>query len=251
MRVLLVGYGSMGRELERVLEARGHRIVSRVDPAGGGDQTALSAGTASQAEVAIEFAHPSAVLENARLYAQNGLNAVVGTTGWQDQREQVAALVEQSDIAYLHGPNFSVGVHMFYRIVAAAARLVDRVDAYDVLAMEMHHSRKKDSPSGTAHALAKLILENVERKKRLVTQRLDRAIEPEELHFASVRGGNSPGQHGIILDSPADTIELTHTARSRAGFALGAVLAAEWLPGRKGFLSVDSFVQDTLGDDKT
>jgi 4-hydroxy-tetrahydrodipicolinate reductase len=121
---------------------------------------------------------------------------------------------------------------------------VNPLDDYDIFGLEGHHRRKKDSPSGTALAIAQVILKNSGRKKRLVTDKLDRAIEADELHFASVRGGALPGTHTVLLDSPADTIELTHTARTRGGFAVGAVMAAEWLAGRKGFTSVDAFVDE-------
>ncbi len=245
MRALLVGYGSMGHEVEEVLAARGHTVASRVDPVGG-DVPSLDAVKPGHADVAIEFSLPAAVVDNARQYARLGLSAVVGTTGWYDRKAEVERIVAGSSIGYLYGPNFSLGVHIFYRIVAAATRLVNPVDEYDILGFETHHRRKKDSPSGTALAIAKVILDNSARKKRLVTDKLDRAIEADELHFASVRGGAYPGVHTVSLDSAADTIELTHTARTRGGFAVGAVMAAEWLGRRKGFFVVDAFVDEIL-----
>lgn len=245
MRVLLVGYGAMGHEVERVLSARGHSVASRVDPAGG-EVASLDALKPGAADMAVEFSLPGAVAENARQYARLGVSAVVGTTGWYGQRAEVEKTVSAANIGYLYGPNFALGVHIFYRIVAAATRLVNPVDDYDILGFEAHHRRKKDSPSGTALAVAQVILANSARKKRLVTERLDRAIEPDELHFASVRGGSLPGTHTVMLDSAADTIEITHTARTRGGFALGAVMAAEWLHKRKGFFSVDAFVDEIL-----
>ncbi len=246
MRVLLVGYGAMGREVERVLSMRGHSVASRVDPAGA-DVASLEALKPGAADAAIEFSLPGAVVENARQYARLGLSAVVGTTGWYERRAEVERIVAAAGTGYLYGPNFSLGVHIFYRIVAAATRLANPVQDYDILGIEAHHGRKKDSPSGTALSIAQVILSNSARKKRLVTDRLDRAIEADELHFASVRGGSLPGTHTVMLDSPADTIEISHTARTRGGFALGAVMAAEWLQGRKGFFSVDAFVEEILG----
>ena len=235
----------MGRETERVLLLRGHDIVARIDPVGG-EADQIQASHAESADVAIEFSLPDGVLDNAGRYAQFGLNAVVGTTGWYDRLDEVRAMVDKAGIGYLYGPNFSIGVHLFYRIVAAATRLVDLVEDYDVMALEMHHNKKKDSPSGTARALAQVILDNASRKDRVVTDRLDRAIEPGELHMASVRGGAIPGVHRVVFDSAADTIEVSHTARNRSGFALGTVLAAEWLNGKSGFFSVDDFVNETL-----
>ena len=245
MRAVLVGYGSMGHEVEKVLQARGHVVAARVDPVGG-EVAALDALAPGQADVAIEFSLPAAVVENARQYARLGLSAVVGTTGWYERKAEVERVGSGSGIGYLYGPNFSLGVHIFYRIVAAATRLVNPVEDYDILGFEAHHRRKKDSPSGTALAIAQVILQNSLRKKRVVTDRLDRAIEPDELHIASVRGGTFPGTHTVSLDSAADTIEITHTARTRGGFAVGAVMAAEWMGRRAGFMAVDAFVDEIL-----
>ena len=245
MKTLLVGYGNMGHEVERVLAARGHAVVSRVDPIGG-QVASLEALGPGGADVAIEFSLPGAVVDNARQYARLGVNAVVGTTGWYERRAEVERIVGDAGIGYLYGPNFSLGVHMFYRLVAAATRLVNPIDDYDILGFEAHHRRKKDSPSGTALAIAEVILANSTRKKRLATERLDRAVEPDELHIASVRGGTFPGTHTVSFDCAADTIELTHTARTRGGFALGAVMAAEWLQRRNGFFNVDAFIDEIL-----
>ena len=235
----------MGREAERVLQSRGHEIVARIDPAGG-DADEIQSVHAESADIAIEFSLPDSVLDNAKRYADFRLSAVVGTTGWYDKVDEVRAITKRAGIGYLYGPNFSIGVHMFYRIVAAATRLIDSVEEYDVMALEMHHNRKKDSPSGTARALAQVILDNATRKNTVVTDRIDRAIEPHELHMASVRGGAIPGVHRVIYDSVADTIEVSHTARNRGGFALGTVLAAEWLNGKSGFYNVDDFINEIL-----
>lgn len=248
MRAVIVGYGSMGREVERALVERGHEAVARVDAAAGrGDARELSPQIAAKADVAIEFSVAGAVAANARRYAELGLSAVVGTTGWQADLDEVARIVAGSSIAYLHGSNFSLGAHLFFALVGRAARLVDRLPEYDLLSWEVHHRRKKDSPSGTALSLAKVITAASSRKKKVVTERLDRPIAPDELHVASVRGGEVPGIHTVLLDSLFDTVEITHSARSRGGFALGAVRAAEWLAGRRGLYSVDDFIAELLG----
>ena len=140
-----------------------------------------------------------------------------------------------------------MGAHLFFALVAAASDLATGCPEYDMLGYEIHHKRKKDSPSGTALSIAKIITARSARKKKLVTERLDRAIGEDELHFASVRGGEVPGIHTVLIDSAFDTIELTHSARSRGGFALGAVRAAEWLLGKKGIFEVSDFVQGILG----
>lgn len=244
MKAIIVGYGKMGKEVERILLARNHTIVSRIDPYGG-DVPALTRDAAKQADVAIEFSLPDAVGANAKIYAETGINAVVGTTGWFDRVADVKK--SAAGIGYVYGSNFSIGAHVFFRLVGMATKLVDKFPEYDVLGYELHHKMKKDSPSGTALSAARTIIENSSKKDTIVADKLDRAIKPNELHFASVRGGDIPGTHTVLFDSAADTIELTHRARSRNGFALGAVVAAEWIIGKKGFFTVDDFMKEILG----
>jgi 4-hydroxy-tetrahydrodipicolinate reductase len=249
MKTLIIGYGSMGKEVEKVLISRGHEIVSRIDPfPGPGVSPRLTEEIMEEADAAIEFTLPQAVMGNAGLYAKAHLPAVVGTTGWDSSREEVKRLIEEAGGSYLWGTNFSVGAHLFFALAEKAAALVNAIPEYDILAYEIHHNKKKDSPSGTALTLGERILRGTDRKKSIVTERLDRAIRPEELHVASVRGGSVPGTHTVLIDSLFDTIELTHRVRNRGGLALGAVLAAEWLIGKQGFFSVDDFIQDLLMD---
>ena len=245
MNLVIVGYGRMGREVEAVAKARGHEIVARVDP-DGGDEPTLTPESAGRADVAVEFSLPEAAVPNAELYSNSGLSAVVGTTGWYDRLDEVRALVEAGGAALIYGSNFSVGAHMYFRLVAHAARLINSVPDYDVLGYEIHHRRKKDSPSGTALSISDLILNGCDRKTEVVTEKLDRAILPHELHMASVRGGEMPGVHSVMLDSEADTIELRHTVRTRRGLALGAVMAAEWVQGKRGFFRVEEFIDDVF-----
>ena len=171
----------------------------------------------------------------------------LGTTGWYDKKDEVEDRVRQAKIGYLYGPNFSLGAHLFFRLVEEAAAVINPFQDYDISAYEIHHKRKKDSPSGTALKIADIILKSNTRKTNLVVDRLDRSIEEKELHFASVRGGENPGVHTVVLDSEADTIELVHRVRNRKGFALGAVLAAEWLVGKQGFFTVEHFIDEILG----
>ena len=199
-----------------------------------------------KSDMAIEFSHADAVLENARRYVRFGLSAVCGTTGWYGRLEELKGIVGPSRIGYLYGSNFSIGAHLFFALVSAATELVNPFPEYDIMGWEVHHKRKKDSPSGTALSLAKIVTTNSNRKKKVVVDKLDRAPAPDELHFASVRGGEVPGTHTILLDSAFDTIELTHRARNRGGLALGAVRAAEWLSGRSGIFEVNDFIQDIL-----
>ena len=245
MNVLIMGYGKMGHEIEAVLLERGHRIVARIDEKPGlGDATVPTEKHLTETEVAIEFSQPSAVVPNAKIYAKAKIPAVVGTTGWKASEEEVSRIVQDAGIAYLRASNFSIGAHLFFALAEEAARMIQSLPQYDILLYEIHHNQKKDSPSGTALTAADRILHGLPRKKRIVTEKLDRRIEADELHVASVRGGAVPGIHTVLLDSEADTIEITHSARSRKGFALGAVLAAEWVIGKKGFLGVEDFIKD-------
>lgn len=245
MNVLIMGYGKMGHEVEAVLLERGHRIVARIDQKPGlGDATFPTEKHLVDTEVTIEFSQAPAVVSNAQLYAKEKIPAVVGTTGWQAREEEVKRIVLDSGIAYLRASNFSIGAHLFFALAEEAARMIQSLPQYDILLYEIHHNQKKDSPSGTALTAAERILRTLPRKKRIVAEKIDRKIEPDELHVASVRGGAVPGIHTILLDSEADTIEITHSARSRKGFALGAVLAAEWVIGKKGFLGVEDFIKD-------
>jgi 4-hydroxy-tetrahydrodipicolinate reductase len=207
---------------------------------------ALTERALARCDVAIEFSLPEAVLENARIYAAAGTAAVIGTTGWLDQLRDLEAIMADAGGGIVYGSNFSVGAHIFVAAARYAASLVKDIGDYDLMIHEMHHRKKKDSPSGTAITLAEAVLDAVPRKKRVETGRLDRAPEPDELHVSSSRCGAIPGTHTLYLDSAADTIKVSHEARSRGGFALGAVLAAEWVIGKQGIHPVESFIKDLL-----
>ena len=246
MTFLLVGYGRMGREVESVLTTRGHEVSARIDPVDEeADCKTLSTKLLESADAAIEFSLADAVLTNAELYLQTNTPAVVGTTGWENQRDEVASLFAKKG-SYLWGSNFSVGVQIFLHLVEKTTAMADKLGTYDVLSYEIHHKHKKDSPSGTALTVGERILRGASNKTRIVTSRLDRPIEPEEVHVSSVRGGSIQGIHTLLLDSEVDTIEMKHSAKNRGGFALGAVLATEWLIGRKGFYSVEDFFAATM-----
>ena len=254
MKVAIVGYGRMGREVERVLADRGHSICAVIEPTGPTDASADVYGEVSRqalegCDVAIEFSLSEAVVANTSHYAEAACPAVIGTTGWLDQLESVRAEIDKSNIGVVYGSNFSIGAHVFFAIAGYAASLVSDIEEYDLLVHEVHHRRKEDSPSGTALTLARAVMEAVPRKTRLETGRLDRAPEPDELHVSSSRVGSVPGTHTLMIDSAADTIEIRHQARNRGGFALGAVRAAEWIIGKHGLFSVESFVHELLRRD--
>ncbi|TVQ25754.1 MAG: 4-hydroxy-tetrahydrodipicolinate reductase [Spirochaetaceae bacterium] len=264
MNIALVGYGQMGRMVHDIALGRGHSVVTVVDPtivdpttvdpatdaaaAAGGPvyARALAPELLTGVDVAIEFSLAAAVVDNVRVYAAAGVAAVIGTTGWTDRVDAVASTVADAGVGLVYGSNFSIGAHVFFRVAASAARLVADLDEYDATIHEIHHRRKKDSPSGTALTLAEHVLRALPAKTTIETGRLDRAPHAHELHVSSTRGGANPGCHTLYLDSEADTIEVRHQARSRIGFASGAVRAAEWIAGRTGLYTVDDFVNDTL-----
>ncbi len=246
MNVLIVGYGRMGHEVEAVLQARGHQVSARIDrTAGVGDSTELSSEILRSSHAVIEFSLPDSVLDHVRTYAAAGLPAIIGTTGWDERKPEAKTIVDGYQSAVIHGANFSLGAHMFFQLVEKASAMIADLPEYDIMVTEWHHRLKKDSPSGTALTTANRILRNLPRKTETNTGRLDRAIRDEELHVVSVRGGWIPGIHQVMIDSVADTLEIRHTARNRTGFALGAVLAAEWLVGRPqaGFVDVEDFAR--------
>lgn len=246
MKVVIVGYGSMGHEVESVLLQRGHEVICRVDPSGSGDAKKVSPDLLKTAEGLIEFALPEGLIDNIRAYSESSVPAVIGTTGWEKLRSQAEDIVRQNKSALLWGNNFSLGANLFFDLVSRAAALINSIEEYDIMVNEYHHKRKKDSPSGTALTIAEKILQNLDRKTVIQTETLNRAIRENELHVGSVRGGFIPGIHQVTLDSEADSIEISHTARNRKGFALGAVRGLEWLSGKTGFFSVDDFIRDIL-----
>ncbi len=234
MKIALIGYGKMGRMVEGAALQKGYEVVFK------GREVAPAIQTA---DVCIDFSHPNCILENIHAAVKAGVNLVVGTTGWYDRLEHVKAIINESRIGFLYAPNFSLGVHLFIKIVEEAAALLEPFDEYDAAAIELHHSKKADSPSGTAKALANALLSKITRKQSVESDSVQGPIEPHTLHVASLRCGSIPGTHTVIFDSPADTITLTHQARNREGFASGAILAAEWLQGRKGFYSMDDLLK--------
>ncbi|MFC1769381.1 4-hydroxy-tetrahydrodipicolinate reductase [Nanoarchaeota archaeon] len=245
MKIAMIGYGQMGHEIEKVAISRGHEVISTIDPV---VETAkfkeISQEALEGVDVAIDFTHPSVIIENIKKVSSLGKTLVVGTTGWYDQIEDVKSIISQSDMGFIYASNFSIGVNLFYKILESSAKIMNKVNEYDVAGIEYHHVKKADSPSGTAKSMANILVNNIDRKTKISYDKMDRKITPEELHFASVRVGAIPGTHNVIFDSPADTIELKHTARSRQGFALGAVLAAEYINGKKGFHEISQMMEE-------
>jgi 4-hydroxy-tetrahydrodipicolinate reductase len=224
MNLALVGYGKMGRMVEQAAAREGVEVVTILDPITG------SRGKLSDADVCIDFTEPGAVIENIRAAAAARVGMVVGTTGWLDRLDEARLLVEESGIGLVYGSNFSVGVNLMFKITRYAAELFSRFPSHDPFIEEAHHKFKKDAPSGTALSL-----------KQIVESEYDR-----EIPTSSTRAGYFPGAHTVGFDSEADTLQIVHTARSRGGFAEGALLAAMWIKGRKGFYEFSQIIDEQL-----
>jgi 4-hydroxy-tetrahydrodipicolinate reductase len=218
-KLAIVGYGKMGKLIEQLAPSYGFEVALKLDEFNNAAGEGLTAENFRGIETAIEFSIPGAVLRNVEGLAALGVNVVVGTTGWLEHLERVRRVVETHGTALVWSPNYSVGVNVFFRLAAEAARLMAGQSEYEAWAYEIHHSAKKDAPSGT---LLKLV---DEMKKAGYARRVD---------AASSRAGAHPGTHEIGFDSAADTITLRHSARSREGFARGALQAAQWIAGKKG-----------------
>jgi len=247
MNISLIGYGNMGHEIEKAAKAKGINVKSIVDIS---DKNAthkeINDESMRNVDVCIDFTNPNAVIENIKQISKFKKNIVVGTTGWYEKTDEAKRIVKKNNIGLIYASNFSIGVNVFFKLIENAAKIIDRINAYDVYGYELHHSKKADSPSGTAKSIGEILIRNIKRKNRLLFDKIDRKIEPNELHFASVRAGSIPGTHVVGFDSSADTIELKHTARNREGFALGAVMAAQWINGRKGFYSIGDMVRSIM-----
>lgn len=249
LKIAIIGYGKMGHEIEMAAKDRGMVVHAIIDPEvkkGGIFFNNIDSESMDGVDVCIDFTTPDALPENVRKIAGQKKNIVVGTTGWYGRIAEVKEAAEKSGIGLIYSPNFSIGVNLLFRIVGNASKLFNGFPDYDAFVYELHHNQKIDSPSGTAKKLGDVILSNMKRKSKAVYDKLDRKIAPEELHIASIRAGSIPGTHVIGFDSKADTVELTHTARGRAGFAAGAVQAAEWVHGKRGVFTMDDMMKKLL-----
>ncbi len=245
MKIAILGYGRMGKEVERVIREEGsHEIVSISFR---NEKEELDLEGVRKSEVVIDFTSPKIVVENIKKVVGVGKNMVVGTTGWYENLDKVKKMVEEAKIGFVFAPNFSIGANIFFKIVEKSAQYLSKFENfYDVFGFEIHHRGKKDSPSGTALKIANLILKYFKNKKTIQSERLNRKIKPEELHFVGIRGGRCPGLHQVIFDSSADEIVLSHLAHSREGFARGAILAAEFIQNKKGFYRFDDVLREIL-----
>jgi len=234
MNIALIGYGKMGKEIERLAPERKTTIKHIFTDENNISGIGLTAQALKDVDVCIDFSTSTAVVDNIEAVAACGKNIVVGTTGWYDKLDEIKKLVKEQKIGLLYSPNFSLGMNIFYQMLSSAAHLFDKFDMYDVAVHETHHKGKADSPSGTALNLGQIIIQHLRRKKEIFHEAAHKQIKPEQLHVTSTRIGHVVGIHEVIFDSEADYIQLVHTAKNRQGFALGALIAAEWLKGKKG-----------------
>lgn len=237
MNIALIGYGKMGKAIEAIALERGNNVTLKIDIT---NQQDFTDDNLHKADVAIEFTGPHSAKENILRCLEAGVPVVSGSTGWLKDWDEVKSFCEQKNGSLLYASNFSVGVNIFFEINRQLAKLMDKHKEYEVSMEEIHHTEKRDAPSGTAITLAEQIIENLGRKKIWINHQ---DVKHDEIAIVSQRIDPAPGTHKVKYSSPIDDIEIIHTAHSRKGFATGVVLAAEFLNGKKGIFTM----KDVLG----
>lgn len=232
MKIALVGYGKMGKIIDRIAGERGHEVVARLN------ETPTSENLGNP-DVVIEFSQPESAFHNISECLKLGIPVVSGTTGWLEQKPEVEKIAEQHNTAFLYGSNFSLGVNLFFAVNEKVAEMMQGYTDYNIQLEEIHHVHKKDAPSGTAISLAEGI---IKRNSRFTGWKLDET-EENNLGITAIREDEVPGTHSVFYRSAVDEIELKHVAFSRDGFALGAIVAAEWIPGRSGHFTMKDVLQ--------
>jgi 4-hydroxy-tetrahydrodipicolinate reductase len=227
MKIALLGYGKMGKTIEKIAINRGHTIVLKVDK----EDTDYDI---SQADVAIDFSIPDAAVANISNCLKNGVPIISGTTGWLAHYDSMVALAKETDGAFIYASNFSLGVNIFFELNKTLAKMMSNLSEYNVTMEEIHHTQKLDAPSGTAITLAEAVIENT----NYSNWKLDNTENDSEIPIVAKRIENVPGTHHVTYNSEVDTINISHTAHNRQGFALGAVVAAEWILGKTGVYSM-------------
>ena len=231
MKIALVGYGKMGKIIDEISQSRGHEVVARL-------KETPTKESLNDADVVIEFSNPEAAFENIKVCLENKIPVICGTTGWLDKKPEIERIAVEQNSAFLYGSNFSLGVNLFFAINEKLAKLMNNVDEYQCQLEEIHHTHKKDAPSGTAISIAEGIIENSKYEAWKLGE-----TKGKELGIFAIREDEVPGTHSVFYRSEVDEIEIKHTAFNRNGFALGAVIAAEWIVGKQGVFSM----KDVLG----
>ena len=227
MKIALVGYGKMGKIIDEIATQRNHEIVARLNESPTSENL-------NNADVVIEFSNPEVAFNNIKTCLENNIPVICGTTGWLDQKSEIEKIAAENNTAFLYGSNFSLGVNLFFALNEKLANLMKNFPEYNVQLEEIHHTHKKDAPSGTAISLAEGIIKN---DQRFEGWKLEETKE-KELGIFAIREDEVPGTHSVFYKSSVDEIEIKHTAYSRNGFALGAVIAAEWIQGKTGNFSM-------------
>ncbi|HXF28887.1 MAG TPA: 4-hydroxy-tetrahydrodipicolinate reductase [Chlamydiales bacterium] len=237
MRALLIGHGKMGKLIDQLAPEQNVDIVRILEREG-----VLSDTLFSDIDVAIDFSSPDTILKRIEMAMKCRVPLVVGTTGWEKEKPAAETIIKKAHGAMIYSANFSIGVQLFYKICRHAAKLVATNEQYDVTLLDHHHRQKKDHPSGTTKELAHILLQELQTKSTFSCELPDGDVDKKTLYAGCLRSGFQPGKHATILDSLDDTIEITHTARSRSGFARGALQAAHWIQGKTGFFTMDDLL---------
>ena len=236
MNVALVGYGKMGKEIEKFLKNRSHNVALIIDIDNIGD---LNSEKLKNIDVAIEFSAPMVAYQNIVKCIECGVPVVCGTTAWLDKFDEVVELTKAKNCGFFYASNYSIGVNLFFEVNKKLAQLMNPYSQYDVTLEEVHHTQKKDAPSGTAITIAEGILDGIDRKDSWIC---GTTTEPNELEIGAIRRSIVPGTHTVTWESEVDMLRIEHTAKGREGFALGAVVAAEFLCGKKGVYSMNDLL---------
>lgn len=236
MKIALIGYGKMGHEIENVAIARGHEVVITIDKDNINDFTSENL---AKADVAIEFSTPATAFQNIMNCLKAGIPVVVGTTGWLDKLDEVKQVLSKKNSAMFYASNYSVGVNLYFRVTKILSNYINKVKGYTPSIVEIHHTQKFDAPSGTAITLAQIVSESID---ELTGWTLLPDKDSTKISIEAKREGDVPGTHSITFDSEQDEIILTHRAKSRKGFALGAVMAAEFIVDKKGYFTMDDLL---------
>lgn len=242
MKIAIIGYGKMGKEVEQIAMQRNHQIVLKIEK---NNVDELISSNLKNADVAIEFSTPASTIDNIKLCFESGIPVVVGTTGWYESLDTVKENCIRKSASMLYASNFSIGVNIFFELNRKLAAMMKKQAGYHVSLTEIHHTQKLDKPSGTAITLANDILKEAPGKKSWTIDEND-ADKNEKIFIESIRKGDVVGMHQVRYQSSIDEIEIMHDAKSRKGFAIGAVLAAEWLAGKKGFFTMQDFIENSL-----
>ena len=246
MNIALIGYGKTGKEIERLAPEHKINVVKIFDEHNNNASSGLTKQSLKNVDVCIDFSIPEAVIENIEAVASCGKDMIVGTTGWYDKLGDVTKIVQKSKTGFLYAANFSLGMNIFYHGVGVIAELCDKFHLYDVTIAETHHTQKLDSPSGTALALAQNIMQHFKSKRSVLHETPHGKIKPEQLQITSTRLGTVVGNHRVVFESESDCIELVHNAKNRSGFARGALIAAQWLHGKKGIFTMKDVISSML-----